>query len=202
MGATGKFVEPLGQQLMSAGLQSDLFANNVVKLSPGTADTAAGLGYGAIALGVGIGEVLAREGGALANGARNGLNAADGVSGAYRANAPWLSTGEVSNYAPGGTFLQCLEGSCVSAAGQNLTNGAVTEAQMLAKINEWANPEKLAAALNSDNVMGGGWIGGMVSEANVLRLANSGRIGVTCRPQGCQAIWLRSSPLLARQGST
>jgi hypothetical protein len=97
------------------------------------------------------------------------------VAGASYDAAPWLR--EVSNFKQGGTFLQCLEGSCVSATAQNLSNGAITEAQMVAQIGEWSNAEALAHALNLRKVNGGGWIGGMVSEEHTVALANSGRIG-------------------------
>lgn len=119
-------------------------------------------------------------------------------AGAYTANAPWLD--DVSNYTKGGTFLQCGNGSCVSATAQNITNGAVTESQMVSQIGEWSNAESLAGALNQGNVNGGGWIGGMVSEGNTLRLASNGIIGAELQAPGVAAHMVAIEPVAGAPG--
>ena len=115
------------------------------------------------------------------------------VAGAHSLAAPWLD--EVSNMTSGGTFLQCGGGSCVSATAQNITNGVVTETEIVSKIGEWSNSESLARELNNTNVNGGGWIGGMVSEADTLRLANSGVIGAELQVAGQAAHMVAISPI-------
>jgi len=162
------------------------------------------LGGSALTL-AGVGKVVsvaARE----ANAAKIGTTVAaaeDAVgiakgTGAYTANAPWLD--EVSNYTKNGTFLQCGNGSCVSATAQNITNGAVTEAQMVKRIGEWSNAESLAKALNASNVNGGGWIGGMVSEANTLKLASNGIIGAELQAPGLAAHMVTIKPIAGLPG--
>lgn len=119
-------------------------------------------------------------------------------AGAYTASSPWLD--EVKNLKPGGTFLQCANGSCVSATGQNITAGATTEAQMLKQLGEWSNAEALAAALNKGGVNGGKWIGGMVSEENTLALAGRGIIGAELQAPGVPAHMVAIEPIPGSNG--
>lgn len=126
------------------------------------------------------------EAGAAARGASN-------VAGVHTPGAPWLD--EVSNYRPGGTFLQCGDGSCVAATAQNITKGAVTESQVVQEIGEWSNAEKLAKALNEYKVGGGGWIGGMVPEDATLALASRGAIGAELQVPGQAAHMVSIEPL-------
>lgn len=105
---------------------------------------------------------------------------------------PW-SEG-TSNVIEGGTFTQCAAGSCVSATGQILSNGAVTESQLLGKLGEWSNPQALATALN-DAAPGSSWTGGyFASEDDALAVAESGQFGAVLQAPGAPAHMVTISP--------
>jgi len=189
--AAGRLVVDVGSFFVGAGE-----ANAAVKGAQGAEVAARVAGEATNAL-----AHVAEEGAALAGRAEGGgkLGAAliEGVSesraGARPMEAPWLDS--VSNLRKDGTFLQCRDGSCVSATAQNITRQAVTESEMLSRIGEWSNSESLAKALNEAQVHGGGWIGGMVSESNTLMLARRGMIGAELQVPGQAAHMVAIAPV-------
>ena len=56
-------------------------------------------------------------------------------------------------------FVQCRDGSCVSATAQILSKGKITEKEALEKLGEWAYPLDLPKVLNSKNTSSGFWHG-------------------------------------------
>jgi YD repeat-containing protein len=121
--------------------------------------------------------------------------------GAYTANAPWLDN--VTNFQPGGTFLQCGNGSCVAATGQVLTNGALTEQQLVAQIGEWSNPQALAGALNQAepgaNIPWKGFYLG--SEEDALAVANSGPAGAVLQAPLTPSHMVTIAPVIESPGN-
>ncbi len=132
-------------------------------------------GWNAAALGLslfgdGAMAVSALRGAAMFRGA----GAADDVvvAGSRAGAGPWV--GEATDIVDGGAFVQCADGSCVSAAGQLVTGGRVTETQLLDRLGEWADPRDLLTALNSIDGAGA-WEGGLFSSAeDALRMVNRG----------------------------
>jgi len=72
---------------------------------------------------------------------------------------------------------------------------------MVSKIGEWSNAESLASALNKSGINGGGWIGGMVSDANTLALANRGIIGAELQVPGQAAHMVAIEPIPGAPGT-
>ena len=95
-----------------------------------------------------------------------------------RESGPWVK--EAKNLKLGGAVAQSTPGSCVSAVGEMLTGGKITEAQLLAKLGEWSDPASLARELNA---MTGGqaWRGAMIG--NPLAVAHrGGSFGAALQP--------------------
>ena len=77
---------------------------------------------------------------------------------------------------PGGAVGQTTSGSCVSACGEMLSGGSVTQQELLDQIGEWSNPQSLARAL------GDGWKGGgFASAEDALAAADQGPMGAELR---------------------
>lgn len=106
-----------------------------------------------------------------------GLGGAEtaGVGGFLSGAGPWVA--EATEIAEGGAVLQSLEGSCVSAVGEMLSGGAMTEAEFLAQLGEWSHPGALARALNA--LEGSAvWEGGLFgSAADGVLMAEQGQVG-------------------------
>jgi hypothetical protein len=112
---------------------------------------------------------------------------------------PW-SKG-VTNVVENGTFTQCGNGSCVSATAQVLTNGAVTEAQVVARIGEWADPLKLPGILNDLAPGSIPWRGGYFgSGADAVTIANKGPMGAVLQAPGEAAHMVTISPIRGSAG--
>jgi hypothetical protein len=121
------------------------------------------------------------------------------ASGAKTLNAPWGKG--VTNIKFGKTFTQCLDGSCVSATGQVLTGGTVTEQQLLSQLGEWSNPEALADELNAIQP-GENWTGGYLSsEEDALAVANAGPSGVVLQAPGYPAHMVTIEPIADSPGN-
>jgi hypothetical protein len=114
-------------------------------------------------------------------------------------DAPW--TKGVKDVVEGATFVQCADGSCVSATGQNLTGGALTEAQLLEQIGEWSNSQLLAKALNQA-VPGAGWQGGyFASGEDALKVASQGTMGAEIKAFGYPGHMVTLVPLDTNSGT-
>ncbi|GAA1394193.1 RHS repeat-associated core domain-containing protein [Catellatospora coxensis] len=89
-------------------------------------------------------------------------------------SGPWLPDKGVT---PGGAPTQTTPGSCISACGQMLSNGALSEAELLENIGNWGNPKRLADELNKLED-GGDWVhSGFGSGEHALEAANRGPMG-------------------------
>lgn len=112
---------------------------------------------------------------------------------------PW-SKG-ITNVVENGTFTQCGNGSCVSATAQVLTNGTVTEAQVVARIGEWADPLKLPGVLNDLAPGSTPWRGGYFgSSADAVTIANRGPMGAVLQAPGEAAHMVTISPVPGSPG--
>ncbi|MBO0871270.1 MAG: hypothetical protein J2P15_22175, partial [Micromonosporaceae bacterium] len=103
-----------------------------------------------------------------------------GAGGPVERSGPWAP----ARVTPGGAVTQTLPGSCVSAAGEMLTHGAVSQADLLAELGEWSNPVALRDALNARGIDGGGWRGGFLTEQDALRVASAGPIAAVLMAPG------------------
>lgn len=106
-----------------------------------------------------------------------GLGGAEtaGVGGFLSGAGPWVA--EATEIAEGGAILQSAPGSCVSAVGEMLSGGAMTEAEFLAQLGEWSNPGALARALNALEGSAA-WQGGYFAQgADAILVAGEGEIG-------------------------
>src|SRR5262249_50028251 len=103
------------------------------------------------------------------------IGAAAEVGGFLEGAGPWVAEG--LNVTEGGAVAQGLSGSCVSACGEMLSGGALSEGEFLAQLGEWSNPKALAEAL--DTLEGAGtWQGGyFAGEADAIAAAQQGEIG-------------------------
>jgi hypothetical protein len=127
-----------------------------------------------------------------------GVAGASGVVGSVNVG-PW-SKG-ITNVVDSGTFTQCGNGSCVSATAQVLTNGAVTEAQVVARIGEWADPLKLPGVLNDLAPGSIPWRGGYFgSGADAVTIANKGPMGAVLQAPGNAAHMVTISPIPGASG--
>lgn len=107
-----------------------------------------------------------------------GLEAAiTSVGAALEGAGPWV--GEASNLAEGGAIAQSLAGSCVSACGEMLSGGAMSEAGFLQQLGEWSNAGSLADALNAFEGSAN-WEGGLFASAeDAVAAAQQGQMGAT-----------------------
>ncbi len=113
-------------------------------------------------------------------------------AGAFTKGAPWLNG--VSKYTEGGTFLQCGE-SCVSATGQILTDGEVTEQQLVQQLGQPADPLALPQALNQLG-NSGQWTGSYFeSGEQALNQANQGQLGAVLQAPGVSPHMVTISPI-------
>jgi hypothetical protein len=95
---------------------------------------------------------------------------------------PWVAEGV--NVTEGGAVAQSLGGSCVSACGEMLTGGAVSEAEFLAELGEWSNPGALADMLNAE-AGSAAWQGGYYgSAADAVAVAQEGQTAATLQAPG------------------
>ncbi|MEV6772292.1 hypothetical protein AB0N05_27040 [Nocardia sp. NPDC051030] len=96
-------------------------------------------------------------------------------------SGPWANGQDIH---PGGAVPQTRPGSCVSACGEMLSDGRVTQGEFLAVMGEWSNPIALAKALNErDN--SGPWRGGYFPDGDTaLAVAQSGMVALTLRAPG------------------
>ena len=102
------------------------------------------------------------------------------VMGVGSGSGPWVY--DATNVRPGGAVAQSREGSCVSACGEMLTEGAKTEAEFLAELGEWSDPVALGKSL------GPPWKGGYFgSDAEALAAARSGPMGATLFSVGAKS---------------
>jgi len=110
--------------------------------------------------------------------------AADGgkvVSGA-KSSGPWVE--EASNVKVGGDVVtQSTPAGCVSASGEMLTDGAVSQSQLLEKLGQGSNPRALAKDLNQQ-LGTNAWRGGYLDEANALAVAKRGRFAAVLQAPG------------------
>ena len=122
-----------------------------------------------------------------------------GTAGSSVNVGPW-SKG-ITNVVENGTFTQCGNGSCVSATAQVLTNGTVTEAQVVARIGEWADPLKLPGVLNDLAPGSTPWRGGYFgSSADAVTIANKGPMGAVLQAPGEAAHMVTISPVPGSPG--
>jgi len=120
--------------------------------------------------------------------------ASDGAGGSSYIG-PWSGKG-VSNIVDGGTFTQCGSGSCVSATAQILSNGAVTEAQALSILGEWADPLRLPDVLNKLNPGLTPWQGKYFwTPEEALSAANRGTMGAVLQAPTEPAHMVTISPI-------
>lgn len=112
---------------------------------------------------------------------------------------PW-SEG-ITNVVENGTFTQCGNGSCISATAQVLTNGAVTEAQVVARIGEWADPLKLPGVLNELAPAATQWRGVYFrSGEEALAAASRGTMGAVLQAPGRAGHMVTISPIQGSNG--
>jgi hypothetical protein len=108
-------------------------------------------------------------------------------------SGPWVDDG--FNHRPGGAVSQSTDGSCVSACGEMLTGGTVSEADLLAKLGDWSNPGALARELNQragSEVWQGGYF---ESGADALEAARRGPTAVILQAPGGNAHAVVVEPL-------
>lgn len=117
------------------------------------------------------------------------------VGGFLEGAGPWVA--EAVNATEGGAVLQSTAGSCVSACGEMLSGGALSEAELLGTIGEWSNPAALADALNA---AGGAttWEGGYFeTAADALAAAEQGQMGAVLQAPFLPAHMVVIEPLEA-----
>jgi hypothetical protein len=106
---------------------------------------------------------------------------------------PWED--EVAGLRKGDVFVQCADGSCVSVTGQVMTNGAVTERQLLERLGEWSNPEALARELNRlspESRFTGGYF---ATAEDALTIAERGRFGAVLQARGAPGHMVTIEPI-------
>jgi uncharacterized protein YukE len=136
------------------------------------------LAGGGHALGEGV---SARFGGVPREAIPGGLT--DPAVGANTEGAgPWIA--DATNIREGGAVAQSTSGSCVSACGEMLTGGSVSESELLGRLGEWSNPQALAGDLNSRagaTEWRGGWF---ASGEQAVAVAQRGPMGATLQMPG------------------
>ena len=94
-----------------------------------------------------------------------GSDAAADLLGGGGPSGPWVPKG----VRPGGAVAQSLPGSCGAACAEMLSEGALTEGEVVGQIGEWTTPDQVAASLGEE------WTGGFFeSGADALTVARSG----------------------------
>ena len=111
---------------------------------------------------------------------------------------PWREG--ATNIVERGTFTQCADGSCVSATGQLLSGGSLTEQQLLSRLGEWSNPNALATELNRANPSANWKSGYFGSDADALAVANRGQVGVVLQAPGAPAHMVTIEPIAGSPG--
>lgn len=108
-------------------------------------------------------------------------------------SGPWAREG--TNMSRGGAVTQCAPGSCVSAVGEMLTDGAIAETRLLDELGEWSNPVALRNELNK--VSGATtWKGGFfASEEDAVKVARQGPMGAVLQAPGGKGHMVKLSPL-------
>lgn len=87
-------------------------------------------------------------------------------------SGPWYDEG--TNHREGGAVQQLTEGSCVSASGEMLTDGRITQPELLSELGEWSNLSALREELNNRDG-DGTWTGHYFEDGNqALRRASEG----------------------------
>lgn len=111
--------------------------------------------------------------------------AEDGIGAILPGAGPWMAEG--TNVVEGAALSQSLVGSCVSACGEILSSGAMSEAEFLAEIGEWSNPGALADTLNALEGAGA-WQGGYFAEAaDAVAAAEQGQMAAVLQAPGMAA---------------
>jgi hypothetical protein len=87
-------------------------------------------------------------------------------------SGPWYDAG--TNHREGGAVQQETGGSCVSASGEMLTDGRITQSELLTKLGDWSNLTALRNELN-DRDGDGTWTGHyFVDGSDAVRRAAEG----------------------------
>lgn len=121
-----------------------------------------------------------------------GAEGLEGVGALVEGAGPWVA--EATNLTEGAALAQSTAGSCVSACGEILSEGAMSEAEFLSQLGEWSNPGELAEALNS--LEGAGtWQGGYFANAeSAVAAAEQGEIGAVLQAPGLPGHMVVISP--------
>jgi RHS repeat-associated protein len=150
--------------------QGDLWRQSAI-----TGNVIGGITVSFVQLGLGgLGGAAAEIGSSAEIGAEA---AAEGAASGAGVPGPWVA--EATNVRAGGTIVQSLPGSCVSACGQILTDGAVSEAQLLGRLGEWADPMRLAKTLNSMEGAGTWQATYFASGEEAVSIAQNGKMAAT-----------------------
>jgi hypothetical protein len=138
-------------------------------------------GHGPEAFGMTTGRVatyLVPLGGGPAGGAITGAAREAGAfarAGArFEGAGPWVAEASTKPIKDATVVAQTLPGSCVSACGEMLSKGAMSEAQFLAKLGEWSNPAALAQELNKLHGPGT-WEGAILDESSAVAMSRQGQ---------------------------
>ncbi|MEV6596496.1 hypothetical protein AB0M36_06450 [Actinoplanes sp. NPDC051346] len=95
-----------------------------------------------------------------------------GETGVGAGSGPWFDEG--TNHRDGGAVQQTTDGSCVSASGEMLTDGRVTQAELLSELGDWSNLSALRDELNKHDGEGT-WTGHYFQDGGeALRQASEG----------------------------
>ncbi len=149
-------------------ITSGAFAGLTITTSPGAALAGAGLGTAQIGVHDALGQNVSQQDAfsiittdIVGAGGLDGVGVDDGINGPESVPAggklgkgdysgPWVYDAVPGTVEKGGTIQQSLPGSCVSAAGSGLTNGAVSEADLLAKLGQNSDVGPLLKELNAN----------------------------------------------------
>ncbi|WFE63570.1 hypothetical protein [Micromonospora sp. WMMD714] len=87
-------------------------------------------------------------------------------------SGPWYDAG--TNHREGGAVQQETGGSCVSASGEMLTDGRITQSELRTKLGDWSNLTALRNELNNRDG-DGTWTGHYFADGDdTLRRASEG----------------------------
>ncbi len=179
-------IQTIEQQHLSGGdaaltllgdITSGAFAGLTITTSPGAALAGADLGLAQIDVHQALGQNVSQQdafsiittdivGAGGLEGLGDGFSgpdefpAAGGKLGKGDYSGPWVNDAIPGTVESGGTIQQSLPLSCVSAAGSGLTDGALSEADLLAKIGENSESVALRNALNAADPSVGTYGGG------------------------------------------
>ncbi|MEU4241970.1 hypothetical protein [Actinoplanes sp. NPDC026619] len=96
-------------------------------------------------------------------------------------SGPWFDEG--FNHREGGAVKQITDGSCVSAAGEMLSEGRFPQERLLAQLGDWSNPSALSNEMNERD--GGGWKSGyFASPEDAVRKAEDGPMAAVAQVPG------------------